>query len=245
MEQLLSQKTRTNAMIAYFFLGWLFLLARKNPDFSEPFVRAHSKTATKGHILFLGGYFVYVWYLAQMLPAINIPLLPGFSLDRIISIILFLLLAGFIVRGAYLAQKGTMAEQVASTALRDAFRRENIAIDGATESEKMIYVSSYIPFFGIIAAGRHPNPITRVGVKIGSIVAFLLVALTVFGNQIELIGILLFVYLLFVAFVGVSLFVQNVVVGFSLFEKIPNLSSVYAFVRVLPAYGWKLVRAIF
>ena len=39
----LSRQTKTNAAIAYFFLGPIFLLASRNPNFADPFVRSHAK----------------------------------------------------------------------------------------------------------------------------------------------------------------------------------------------------------
>jgi hypothetical protein len=44
----MSPQVRINAMISYFFLGWLMLLS-KNPEWNDPFVRSHAKTATMIH----------------------------------------------------------------------------------------------------------------------------------------------------------------------------------------------------
>jgi len=56
---MISQKIRTNASISYFFLGWLFLLAKNNPNFADPYIKAHAKNATKGHVIFFTSYFFY------------------------------------------------------------------------------------------------------------------------------------------------------------------------------------------
>lgn len=168
-------------MISYLFLGWLFLLARKNPDFSHPFVRSHAKSATKAHIGLLGGYLVYRWYLAQYIPGFSVPGIPTLTIDKIIGLCFFVVLAIFIIRGAYLAHKGATAEEASSQTLKEAFRKENITLETTGETDKMIFLSSYIPLLGIVTAARHENPITRTGTKVGSVWIFLIILLTSFG----------------------------------------------------------------
>lgn len=66
----------------------------------------------------------------------------------------------------------------------------------------MIYISSYIPFLGIITASRHANPITRTGAKIGSLWIFVTILLTILlKSNSDILWIILFAYLFFVAFV--------------------------------------------
>jgi hypothetical protein len=249
MEQtlpLIDQKTRTNAMISYFFLGWIFLLARRNPDFAHPFIRTHAKKATRTHILLLGGFALYSFYLAKYIPNFSLPVIPTLSIDKIISVSFFILLAAAIVRGAYLAHRGESGEDTASSArLREAFAHENIELSGSSETEKMVFLSSYIPLIGIITARRHANPITRTGAKIGSIWLFITLLLSVLEGYSEVSWVILFVYLLYVTFVGVSLFVHDIVPGFSIIEKIPDLTTLYLYIRATPSYTWKLLAVIF
>lgn len=93
---MISQKIRNNASISYFFLGWLFLLAKNNPNFSDPFIRRHAKTATKGHILFFVVYFFYTHFLGDFF-SYSIPVLQ-ITIDRCISIAFFAMLTFFIIR---------------------------------------------------------------------------------------------------------------------------------------------------
>lgn len=62
-----SSQTRINAAISYFFLGFLFLLARNHPQFSLPFVRAHAKRATKLHGALIGYLIIHIMSLSRML----------------------------------------------------------------------------------------------------------------------------------------------------------------------------------
>gem|GEM_PF-4205088 len=100
---MLSQKIRNNATIGYFFLGWMFLLAKKNPDFQDPFIQNHAKNATKGHGLFLVSYVIYSYFLSQFFFH-NIPIL-NLSIDRIIHFAFFVALTLFILYGIYNSQK--------------------------------------------------------------------------------------------------------------------------------------------
>ncbi len=232
-------------MISYFFLGWLFLLAKNNPDFRDPFIRSHAKSATKMHIGFLWGFWIYSQYLASYI-RFPIPLIPTLTFDKIVSVCFFVILAGLIIRWAYLAHGGITSTEVGSSRLKEAFSKENIALENTTETEKMIYISSYIPFLGIITASRHANPITRTGAKIGSLWIFVTILLTILlKSNSDILWIILFAYLFFVAFVWASLFVSNTIIGFSILESIPSLKTVYGSLRVVPTYLFKLVRIIF
>lgn len=241
----LDSKTRTNAMISYFFLGWIFLLARRNPDFSHPFIRSHAKKATRTHIILLGGFIVYSFYLAKYIPYFPIPVLPNITLDKIISVSFFVILAFAIVRGAYMAHKGVGSEEQESIRLREAFARENVTLSNASETDKMVFLSSYLPLIGIITSAKHPNPITRTGAKIGSIWLAITLLLGALGNYSELSWIVLFVYILYVAFVGVSLFVHDIVPGFSALEKIPDITRLHTYFRAFFPYLGKLLAIIF
>lgn len=93
---MLSQKVRNNASISYFFLGWLFLLAKNNPNFSDPFIRQHAKIATKGHVLFFTVYFFYSHFLSGFL-SYSIPVIQT-TTDHIIDITFFVILTFFVIQ---------------------------------------------------------------------------------------------------------------------------------------------------
>lgn len=100
---MLSRKIRNNATIGYFFLGWMFLLAKKNPDFQDSFIQNHAKNATKGHGLFLISYVIYSYFLSQFFFH-NIPII-NLSIDRLIHFGFFVALTLFILYGIYNSQK--------------------------------------------------------------------------------------------------------------------------------------------
>lgn len=110
---MISQKTRTNASISYFFLGWLFLLAKKNPNFADPFIRQHAKIATKGHVLFFVSYFFYSHFLGNFL-SYSIPVVQ-MTIDHAIQITFFAALTLFIIHGARKGQQGDIGQDTEST----------------------------------------------------------------------------------------------------------------------------------
>lgn len=110
-ENTISQKVRNNASISYFFLGWLFLLAKNNPNFADPFIRQHAKIATKGHILFFIAYFFYSHFLSGFF-SYSIPVIQ-ITVDHGIDIAFFVILTLFIIRGVYKGQKNESVEEIA------------------------------------------------------------------------------------------------------------------------------------
>ena len=99
-----SSQVRTNALTSYFFLGFLFLMARGNPNFSDPFVQEHAKSATKIHLLFVG-YLILHEYLIAPLLGYEIPVV-SMNLARIALIGAFALVFAALIRGAVRAYRG-------------------------------------------------------------------------------------------------------------------------------------------
>jgi len=89
---------------------------------------------------------------------------------------------------------------------------------------------------GIITANKHPNPITRTGEKIGSLWLLLTLLLSAFSIGGEITWVILFAYLAYVAYVGVTLFSFEIVPGFAIIEKIPDATSIYTTIRAIFPY---------
>lgn len=100
----LSQKTKTNAAIAYFFLGPVFLLASKNPNFSDPFVRSHAKAASKAIAFYLAAFFTYSIFVSSYL-TFQIPFFPMMA-DRVVSVAILALMFATLARGMVRAHSG-------------------------------------------------------------------------------------------------------------------------------------------
>ncbi len=140
----LSSQVRTNALISYFFLVALLLLAKRNPNFSHPFVRGHAWAATRIHGVLLGFSILYLQLLSGLLsyrlPIIDIPL------SRVVfSVVLFFLLA-LLFRGAYLAHQGKKYQSVNLTlSEKDLTRVDYTKLEGEAD-----LIRTMISFFPLI-----------------------------------------------------------------------------------------------
>lgn len=158
-----SSRVRTNALSAYFFLGFLYLLAYRNPNFSHPFVRAHAWAATKLHIILLGFVVVYRSLLAPLLvytiPVLEIPV------SRVMFSLIFLGILGYIFRGAYLAHSGKHPREAIFFPSTDSeVDLTGIRISGEADLARALL--SFMPFIGLFVAERHDTPLTQIGSKV-------------------------------------------------------------------------------
>lgn len=95
------EQARINAMISYFFLGPIFLLARSGSPLADPYVRLHAKRASIILLFGLGGYVSYSF----LSPLLDFPLF-GISLAAIVLGFLVTLLVGYLMYSAYRAFNG-------------------------------------------------------------------------------------------------------------------------------------------
>lgn len=237
---MLSQKIRTNAMTAYFFLGWLFLISR-NPNFSDPFVRLHARRATRGHVFFLALFLAYSHFLAHFfqysLPIINI------TLDRVISLGVFGGLLLFVLSGAYSAQKGE--ENTILSPLSDGIVGfQEWTFVGATEAERVKFFLSFVPFFGIFVARRHPNSIAIIGEKVGTWFALGYIAFLSFFSYDAIGTVLLFIYILGLTFVGVRCFFFDSLPIMQWIDRFPTIDEVWLILRTVPEYLFDVFRLV-
>ncbi|MFZ4461046.1 MAG: hypothetical protein ACOYN2_00395 [Patescibacteria group bacterium] len=174
----ISHKVRTNAAISYFFLGFLFLLARRNPNFAEPFVRTHAKAATKIHAL-LAGYIILHQMLVSKLLSITVPFVP-IPLDRILLIAVFAYIFFQLFLGASRAFAGKSAT---GFSLSLDLGLENLSgVSTNSESEMIRSVLSFVPFVGLFIYEHLKTPLTRLGIRVGGLMSVLSLLLFVFSK---------------------------------------------------------------
>ena len=63
----MNEQSRINAMISYFFLGPLFLLAKSGTPLRDPFVRSHAIRASIIMSIAAGIYGVYIFLIRILL----------------------------------------------------------------------------------------------------------------------------------------------------------------------------------
>lgn len=241
---MVSQKIRNNASISYFFLGWLFLLAKNNPNFSDPFIKQHAKMATKGHFFFFISYFLYSYFLSSLF-AYSIPFVQ-ITIDHCIQIAFFSFLTLFIIHGVYKGQKEEINENGEWNSAGLFSLSENLfRLEWISEGQRITYLLSYVPFLGMIVAKRHPNAITESGARVSSV--FGLFYILVFANRgfDSLSMILLFIGVLFLVYLGACFFIKDAYQIPRLFEQIPKMTHIYDVLQALPFYILDIFRMIF
>lgn len=240
---MISQKVRNNASISYFFLGWLFLLAKNNPHYMDPFIRGHAKTATKGHVLFFIAYFFYSSFLSDFF-SYSIPVIE-ITIDHAIRIAFFAMLTLFIVRGVYAGQKNTSTESITKGNALFSLEGKTFQFSEASEAQKIVLLLSHIPFVGMIVAKRFPNTVTTTGSRISSIFGCIYIVVFASGGFNSLSMILLFVGIFLLLSIAARLFVYGSYTVPRFLERIPGIESLYRIARSIPPYLVEIMEMMF
>lgn len=163
----LSRQTKTNAAIAYFFLGPIFLLASRNPNFAEPFVRAHAKAGTKAVFFYLAAFFAYSSYVSTYL-AFPVPFIPV-TADRIVSISILALMFATLFRGAVRAHKGKAPAKTFEIPGFSGLDSDLAPVGQLTETERTLALMSFVPLLGVVISARKPAVANVLGCRAGSL----------------------------------------------------------------------------
>ncbi len=98
----MNEQDRINAMISYFFLGPLFLLAKSGTPLSMNYVKGHAKNASKIISFFILSVIVY--FFVKPLVNFSIPGV-GIHIHTLILASIVALCLFFLMRGAYSAYR--------------------------------------------------------------------------------------------------------------------------------------------
>lgn len=228
----ISHKVRTNAAISYFFLGFLFLLAGRNSNFADPFVRSHAKSATKIHLLLIG-YIVLHQMLISKLFSMSIPFVP-ISPARILLIVIFTYVFLQLFLGASRAFTGKPAT---GFSLSLDLGMDNLSgVTANSESEMIRGVLSFVPFVGVFIYEYMKTPLTRLGVRVGGLMSVLSLLLFVFSRGESVLVSLVFFYIVLLVTIGILLFLGKGIEFLGIFSVIPGLEDIALVYRTLPRY---------
>ena len=161
-----------NGAIAYLFLGFLFLLAKKNPAYSSPYVQLHAKRASKIHLLFFLCYIIYEQLIVPLY--IYLPFFPDI-INLAGNIAFFAGFIGYILYSAYAAYTGKQVSEKEKEELTHDnvqyffFGTRSFSLGKAKEQDKALLLLSSIPFFGFFLEARHQHPFVALGSYLGTI----------------------------------------------------------------------------
>lgn len=240
----MEEKKRINAAISYLFMWELFLLAKNNPAFGDVFVRNHAKNATKIHLIFLILILIYKKFIEIFL-YIPIPII-SINISRIVETCLYIIFTLLLIRWAYRAFYWVSANDIKIR--KDYFKiTEDALEDNLSETNKIIYLCSYIPFIGLIIWNKHESIITKYWMKIWWLFSLILLIL-ISTKHSDLVLIITLLYTIFVVFIWVIIFTQQKIIFSELVNHIYDLNKFYSISRalfkyiiesVIVVFGWK------
>jgi hypothetical protein len=222
----MNTQARINAMIAYFFLGPLFLIVPRDTPFGEEYVRGHARRAS----MIMGiGIIILIAYLFLLKPILDFTLPFDISLNSVILTAYMVILSGYLIHGAYRAYHGVDARAVQNISLGAS--TEHIAWT-YSEEEKIRILASFIPFVGIFIARQYPIAPYTIGRKVGNLTAFILITLIVFygGSVSTLVFAITITSIVLWIVTAVYLFMHDVFLSISLYAYIPTYASIEAHV---------------
>ncbi len=212
-----NEQSRINAMISYFFLGPLFLFAKKNTPLADPYVHGHAKQSSIiiGMTLIIGIVYLFVR------PYIQISFL-GIDLRTVILGLIMAWCSIFLLRWAYRAYTGNLGEVSAI-----AFPRNmgNISWVYSVESEedKIRILASMLPWIGIYISHRYQHPLMERWRIIGSFFTSIIILSFLLGGRDGFITfILTIIYILIFVVEGVYLFIYGRFISWNILEYIPS-----------------------
>ena len=220
----MDEQTRINAMISYFFLGPIFLLAKKDTPLADPYVRWHSKKASIIVGISLAIYLFYYFLFRELL---NFSIL-ALNMQTIILSILVFSCVLFLLSWAYKAYLWDTINEWASLEIPEFLHSHSTNIE--VEEEKIRILGSMIPFLGLYIShisGEHPFMVrSRI---LWSTFTFLFVFSLFFWSSEWVISfVFIITYILLFVAVGVYLFVYNQFLSWDTLEKIPSYRSLEA-----------------
>lgn len=237
----MDKQTTTNAAISYLFLAPLFLLAKSNPNFGNIFVRTHSKNAFKIQLSFLVIVSIYVYFISPFthysIPVINL------QIHNIIMGLIYLFFTFLLLRWAYKAQKWQEVEDIKIK--KDYLKIEVQELSwNLSEAEKMIFLTSFIPFIWLISAQRYNLKFNSYWTKVGSLY-WLFIILFLFTNHPDLFYTSLLIYIIFVVYIWVNLILNSSIVFSWFIDEIPSLDVFYRQFRASIIYFFESIWVIF
>jgi hypothetical protein len=225
---MIEQQARNNAMICYFFLGPIFLLARKNTPLSHPYVRLHAKKSSLILWAWIIGYILYL-LIAPLIDWINI----WIHLQTVLATWWLLVLFYFLLRGGYWAyQWNSEYGQFEESILKMEMTGEDI--QSHTEEDRMRYFWSFLPLLGIYLAEKYPSKYTQIGKNNGTLSYVLIVCLIIYTGDTSLLSLIwILLYSILLAYIGVAILILHRFPGLSVLSSLPSSTSIESHIYTL------------
>ena len=235
------EQDRINAMISYFFLGPLFLLAKKGTPLAETYVRWHAKKASTIITIMLIVYGFYFLFLKVFAVSIIIP--GGISLHTILVIAILGMSILLLISWAYKAYHGGVEADRIS--LPD-FQMSSHAEMVENEEDRIRILASVIPLLGMYMTSRYEHPLmVRARILWSSALSLFLFSLF-FSTSTSIIPFLITVVSILIFVIeGVYLFVYGRWLSLDLLAKIPSYARIESYIIASMRMCWQFVGVVF
>lgn len=237
----MNEQSRINAVISYFFLGPLFLLAKKGTPLAEDFVQIHAKKSSKIILITLIFLFLYFFLLKNLL---NINFL-SIQLD---TILLTLIISGclyLLVRGAYLAYNWVNTPRHIETNSQITFPSTH-TYSVETEEEKVHLLAGMVPFLWIWLSKKYPSEMMTHSRILGSFFTIISLASFSLGGSESFIPFLIIgSYILLFVVEWVFLFLQGQFLIIKPLARIPAYSTIEIYIFASLRSIWEFFRIVF
>jgi hypothetical protein len=237
---------RINAMISYFFLGPIFLLAKKNTPLANPYVHTHAKQSS----MIIGITLIVFLFYIFVREYIDFSFL-GVSLRTVVLTIIMAISSIWLMRWAYRAYHGSEGEDLSLSVPEHVSSMKDISWVYSVEKDedRVRILASLLPWVGIYLFARYNNPLMEKSRIIASCFTTLIILTLLFtGSWGFLAFIFTVLYILLFVVEWVYLFIYGRFVSWNILESIPSytrieahivasLRSTFDFFRVV--FGWE------
>jgi len=205
---IMDKRIYTNAALSYFFMGFLFWIARNNPIYGHEYIQYHAKKATRLHAIFFASailYFSFVSPLLFSIPRFGDWMKYGGDTLFLVSMTCILLyhankaFSGAMITESF-SQPGNGDEGIS-------FGLKAFSVAHIPEQQKVLFLVSGIPYIGLLFEEQSGVPMARFGAFFGGSITVIFSLLYIF---FPFTASYLFVpYVAVMVFIGINLIVRN------------------------------------
>ncbi|PZM86549.1 hypothetical protein DLH72_00575 [Candidatus Gracilibacteria bacterium] len=233
MEEKISKIIRNNAVSSYLMFGisWMFLFQRKNENLNNDFVKKHTRSALLIHLLIVISIIIFGFY-----GVLGKVFIWKYSLSSIILALILIFLFIVLFFGAYKAYKGEIFKIGEIFSIKKGKNVLDVNKDGNFgEKDKLTFVLSYIPFVGQIFTSKYnKNENIKEILKLNTFISFIFCFLFI-NYYHNLNQIIILLYFIFIAFVGVNLFGKSELIILNL-SKYLDFGEIIKLLKILIKY---------
>lgn len=242
MQNELSEQTKVNALLSYFLLWPLFLLAHSNPNLAHPFVRLHAKHASKIITIAIMIWWIFLFVFSDLLAQFYIPIM-NINIAKCTNIAIGIFIISTLMHGAYRASQWCTPKETINGWIYNPEEQSYSYVNLPTEQSKTLTLLSYIPFVSASIFDRSDiREIVRWGYIASSFFITLFLILSLSSPVSNAAVILGFFYIAIASYIIINSFFLHKQNFNELIAKIPTRQEIELILMSLPPYIHSSIR---